>query len=106
MGPPPATSPTPTSHCDKRALSRLAKLIHQNVGPCLEAGRTLRDAEQILDVREEVGVIQKEAVDGTFEHHHLQSVVVLERRDNISDLPNELRTHEVERRVVEYDSTV
>jgi hypothetical protein len=51
-------------------------------------------------------VIQKEAVDGTFEDHHLHSVVVLERRDNLSDLPNEFRTHEVERRVVEYDPTV
>ena len=51
-------------------------------------------------------MIQKEAVDGAFEDHHLHSVVVLERLDNLSDLPNELRTHEVERRVVEYDSKV
>jgi hypothetical protein len=65
----------------------------------------LRDAGQILELREEIGVIQKEAVDCTFEDHHLHSVVVLERRDNLSDLQNELRTHEVERRVVEYDST-
>ena len=60
---------------------------------------------QILEVREEVGVIQKDAVDGTFEHHHLHSVVVLERRDDLSDLANEFRTHEVERRVIEHDST-
>ncbi len=85
---------------------RGARQAHQDVGPCLEAGRTLRDAGQILEVREEVGVIQKEAVDGTFEDHHLHSVVVLERRDDLSDLQNEFRTHEVERRVVEYDSTV
>jgi hypothetical protein len=51
-------------------------------------------------------VIQKEAVDVTFEDHHLQFVVVLERCDDLSDLRNEFRTHEVERRVVEYDSTV
>jgi hypothetical protein len=51
-------------------------------------------------------VIQKEAVDGAFEDHHLHSVVVLKRRDNLSDLQNEFRAHEVERRVVEYDSTV
>jgi hypothetical protein len=51
-------------------------------------------------------VIQKEAVDSTFEDHHLHSVVVLERRDDVSDLRNEFRTHEVERRVVEDDSTV
>jgi hypothetical protein len=66
----------------------------------------LRDADQILDVREKVRVIQKDAVDGTFKDHYLHSVVILERRDNLSDLPNELRTHEVERRVVEYDSKV
>ena len=66
----------------------------------------MRDAGQILELREEVGVIQKEAVNGTLEDHHLHSVVVLERRDDLSDLPNEFRTHEVERRVVEYDSTV
>jgi hypothetical protein len=103
IGLPPATSPTPTSHCDKRAFSRLAKLMsqasasslpfpvarprisaietnggarqaHQDVGPCLEAGRTLRDAGQILELREEVRVIKKDAVDGTFEDHHLHSV--------------------------------
>ena len=51
-------------------------------------------------------MIQKEAVDGTFEDHHLHPVVVLERRDDLSHLRNEFRTHEVERRVVEYDSTV
>jgi hypothetical protein len=51
-------------------------------------------------------VIQKDAVDGTFEHHHLHLVVVLERRDDLSDLQSEFRTHKVERRVVEYDSTV
>jgi hypothetical protein len=66
----------------------------------------LWDAGQIFELREEVGVIQKEAVDGTLEDHHLHSVVVLERRDDLSDLRNEFRTHEVERRVVEYDSTV
>jgi hypothetical protein len=66
----------------------------------------LRDAGQILELREEVGVIQKEAVYGTLEDHHLHPVVVLKRRDNLSDLRNEFRTHEVERRVVEYDSTV
>src|SRR6516162_7851825 len=27
MGPPPATMPTPTSHCDRIAFSRLAKLM-------------------------------------------------------------------------------
>jgi hypothetical protein len=66
----------------------------------------LRDAGQIVEVREEVGVIQNEAVDGTFENHHLRLVVVLELRDDLSDLRNELRAHDVERRVVEYDSTI
>jgi hypothetical protein len=47
---------------------------------------------------EEVGAIQAEAVDGNFEDRHLHSVVVLERRDNLSHLQNEFRTHEVERR--------
>ncbi len=51
-------------------------------------------------------MIQKEAVDGTFEDHHLHSVIVLELRDDLSYLRNEFWTHEVERRVVEYDSTV
>jgi hypothetical protein len=66
----------------------------------------LRDASQILEVREEVGVIQKDVVDGTLEDHHLHSVIVLEGRDDLSDLQNEFRTHKVERRVVEDDSTV
>ncbi len=51
-------------------------------------------------------MIQKEAVDGAFEDHHLHAVVVLELRDDVSDLQNEFRPHEVERRVVEYDATV
>ena len=85
---------------------RGTRQAHQDVRPRLEAGRTLRDAGQILELREEVGVIEKEAVDGTFEDHHLHPVVVLERRHNLSDLPNEFRAHEVERRVVEHDSTV
>ena len=29
IGPPPATRPTPTSHCDRSAFSRLAKLMSQ-----------------------------------------------------------------------------
>src|SRR4051812_17600838 len=132
MGPPPATRPTPTSHCDRSALSRLAKLMSQasasslpfpvarprinaietngarvrrtrTSGHASEAARTLRDAGQILEAREEVGVIQKEAVDGTFEDHHLHSVIVLERRHDLSDLQNKFRAHEVQRRVVEYD---
>src|SRR4029077_18282835 len=85
---------------------RSARQAHQNVRPCLEAGRTLGDARQILELREEVGVIQKEAVDGTLEDQHLHSVVRLERRDDLPDLRNEFRTHEVERRIVEYDTTV
>jgi hypothetical protein len=82
---------------------RGARQAHQDVRPCLQAGRTLRDAGQILELREEVGVIQEEAVDGAFEDHHRHPVVVLERRDDLPDLPNELRAHEVDRRVVEYD---
>jgi hypothetical protein len=66
----------------------------------------LREAGQILEVREEVGVIQEEPVDGAFEDHHLYAVVVLEFRDDVSDLRNELRTQEVERRIVEYDLTM
>jgi hypothetical protein len=85
---------------------RGARQAHEDVGPCLKSGRALRDAGQILEVREEVGVIEKEAVDGTFEDHHLHSLVVLERRDDLSDLHNEFRTHEAQRRVVEDDSTV
>jgi hypothetical protein len=123
MGPPPATRPTPTSNCDKTAFSQLAKLMsqasasslpflvarpritaietngarqaHQDVGPCLEAGWTLRDAGQILDLGEEVGVIQKEAVDGSLEDHHLHSVLVLERRDDLSVPRDEFRTYEI-----------
>ena len=57
-------------------------------------------------LREEVGVIQKEAVDRALEDHHLDPVVGLERGDDLSHLQNEFRTHEVERRVVQDDSTV
>jgi hypothetical protein len=66
----------------------------------------LREAGQILEVREEVRVIQTEAVDGAFEDDHLHSVVVLELRDDLPDLRNEFRTHEVQGRVVDDDSTV
>ena len=51
-------------------------------------------------------MIQKDAVNGTFEDHYFHSVVVLERRDNLSDLQNEFRAHEVEGRVVEYHPKV
>jgi hypothetical protein len=65
---------------------RGARQAHQDVGPCLEAGRTLRDAGEIVEIREKVGVIQKVAVDGTFEDHDLHVVVVLERSHDLSDL--------------------
>jgi hypothetical protein len=94
----------PPDHRDRN--ERGARQAHQDIGPCLEAGRTLRDAGQIVEIREEVGVVQKDAVDGAFEDHHLHAGVVLERRDDLSDLQNEFRTHEVERWVVEEDSTV
>jgi hypothetical protein len=69
------------------------------VGPCGILG-------QIFEIREEVGVIQKEAVDGTFEDHHLHFLVVLQRGNNFPDLRNEFWAHEVERRVVKYDSAM
>ena len=37
---------------------------------------------------------------------HLRNEIELELRDDASDLRNEFRTHEVERRVVEHDSTL
>ncbi|HEX3975551.1 MAG TPA: hypothetical protein VHW96_04765 [Solirubrobacteraceae bacterium] len=83
-----------------------ARETHQDVGPCLEAGRTLRDAGQILEAGQKVGVMQKDALHGTLEDHHLDVVVVLERRDDLSDLQHEFRTHEVQRRVAEHDSTI
>jgi hypothetical protein len=49
---------------------------------------------------------REDAVHGTLEHHHLDLVVVFEGRDNVSDLQHELRTHEIERRVVQYDAPV
>jgi len=75
-------------------------------GPCLEPVRALRDARQNPQKFAEVGVIQKEAVDGAFRRPPPSLALVLELRDDVPDLQNEFRTHEVERWVVEYDSTV
>jgi hypothetical protein len=59
--------------------------------PCLEAGRALRDVGQVLELREEVGVIQEVAFDGAVD---------------LSQLQNELWPHQVEGRIVERDSPV
>src|ERR1700731_4223762 len=100
MGPPPATSPTPTSHCDRSAFSRLAKLMSQasaislpfplagprvkgheadgqggypdhNFWPRLQSRRPLRHAGQILHIGVEITVVQEKSFNGTVEDYDL-----------------------------------
>src|ERR1700736_5085511 len=135
MGPPPATSPTPTSHCDRTAFSRLAELMspasgislpfpvpppplkanrhqgrasqpHQDVRPRLQAGGALRYAGQFLEFCEEIGVIKKEAFDSTLKDDNLNLLVGFELRHDFLELQNKFRTHEVEWRVVKCDSAI
>src|SRR5438876_3475035 len=135
MGPPPATRPTPTSHCDRTARSRLAKLMsharaislpfpvarppdrgdrhegrssqaHEDVRPRFETGRPLRQVGQILELGEEVGVIQKIAFDSTFKDHDLHILVSFELRHDLLELHDELRPHQIQWRVVEYDAAI
>src|SRR6202020_2735270 len=94
IGPPPATRPTPTSHCDRTAFSRLAKHItqakaislplpvarpriaaldtHENVGPCFQAGRALRNTGQIFERCRKIAVVQEESFDSAIENHDLE----------------------------------
>src|SRR5260221_14331365 len=80
MGPPPATKPTPTSHCDRHVFSRLAKLMSlacrappdqsdrhdgharyadEYVRPRLQSCRPLKHAGQILHIGVEITVVQE-----------------------------------------------
>ena len=95
MGPPPATMPTPTSHCEMMVFLRLAKLMsqasvislplpvarprirameatgagqpHEKVRPRRQTRRTRWQRGQVLDFRSEIGVIQEVAVHRTVE---------------------------------------
>src|ERR1700723_3723675 len=99
MGPPPATRLTPTSHCDRTAFSRLAKLMsqaraislpfpvarprikaivatgarqaHEDVRPRLQPRGPLGYARQILELGQEIAVVQEESFDRALEDHDL-----------------------------------
>jgi len=79
---------------------------HQDVRPRLETGRPLRQAGQILELGEEVGVIQKVAFDSTFKDHDLHMLVSFELRHDLLELHDELRPHQIQWWVVEYDAAI
>src|ERR1700681_843447 len=107
IGPPPATIPTPTSHCEMMAFSQLAKLMSQASASSLplpvarprmrameangarvrrtrksgqrgQACGTGRHCGEVLDPRHEIGVIQEVVVDGAVEDHDPDMLVGIE----------------------------
>ena len=109
MGPPPATNPTPTSHCDRTAFSRLAKLMsqasaislpfpvarprimamlettgcagqaHQDVRPRLQSPLGLAADRSDPPALRENRVIEKETFNGAVKDHNLELFVRFER---------------------------
>jgi hypothetical protein len=63
-------------------------------------------ADRVFELREEVIVRNEEALDGTIEYDNIDPIVGLERRDDLIQLWDALRTKDVERRVVEGDAPV
>ena len=134
MGPPPATRPTPTSHCERIAFSRLAKLMSQarasslpfpvarprimaivakgerqayeNIRPRFESGGPLRYTGQILEFGEEIAVVEEESFDGAVEYHDLDLLVGLEGRHDLAKLEDEFRAHQIQGRIVERDPPI
>src|SRR3954464_7719277 len=121
IGPPPAITRPPTSHCESTAFSRLTNVMshasaislplpvarpridastrpaqceaNEDVRPRLEAGRALRDALQVLEVGVEVAMIQEEAIDGALEDHDLHLLIGFDRRHDGPELTDKLRAH-------------
>ena len=120
MGPPPATIPTPTSHCEMTAFSRLAKLMsqasvislplpvarprmrameatgdasqpHEKVRPRWQASGTGRQRGQVFELGQEIGVIQKVVVDRAVEDHDLNMLIGLESVDDFLELLDHFR---------------
>src|SRR5580700_9688576 len=122
MGPPPATIPTPTSHCERMAFSRLAKLMSQAsvislplpvARPrmrAMEATGTrvsrARKSGQVGKPGQEIGVIQEVVVDRAVEDHDPDLLVGLEGADQCLELPDHFRAHHVDRRVVDRDTPI
>ena len=135
MGPPPATRPTPTSHCERIAFSRLAKLMSQARASSLpfpvarprimaivakgarvrrtrisghefESGGPLRYSGQILEFGEEIAVVEEESFDGAVEYHDLDLLVGLEGRHDLAKLENEFRAHQIQGRIVQRDPPI
>ena len=135
MGPPPATIPTPTSHCEMMAFSRLAKLMSQAsvislplpvARPRMRAmdatGKRVRRARksgqggkpvgpgrhgsQVLELGREIGVIQEVIVDRAVEDYDPDLLVGLESADYFLELPDHFWAHHVDRRIVDRDAPI
>src|SRR5271155_654135 len=78
----------------------------QDVRPRLEACGTLGYAGEVLDFCEEIGMIEKETVHGAFKNDDPDFLVVFNVGHDFLELQNKIRTHEVERRVVEDHSPI
>src|ERR1700678_1908967 len=127
IGPPPGTTPAPTSHCERTALSRLANRMSLASAsslptpvalPRIEAmettgarlrrasmsgsawrpGPSRRDACGILKRREKIVVREKEAIDSTIEHNDLHMLIRLDRGDDFVELRDLLWPEDVQRR--------
>src|SRR5207253_9846619 len=96
-------SPGPGS---RRSIRRALESDAPGCPATLETGRPLRQVGQMLEFGEKVGVIQKVVFDSTFEDHDLHMLVNFELRHDLLELHDELRPHQIQWRVVEYDAAI
>src|SRR5208282_5579413 len=124
MGPPPATMPTPTSHCEMTVFSRLAKLMSQAsvislplpvARPRMRAidatGKRVRrtrksgqggkpvvpsGSEVIFNLGREIRVIQEVVFNRAVEDHDPDLLVGLKSDDDFLELLDHFWTHDVD----------
>src|SRR3979411_2878565 len=134
VGPPPGTIPTPTSHCEMMAFSRLAKLMSQAsvISLPLPVARPRMRAMEATGKRvrrtrksgqggkpvgpggsavrsssgQEIGGIQEVVVDRAVEAHDPDILVGLQSVDDFLKLPDHFRSHNVDRWVVDCDTPI
>ena len=74
---------------------------HEEVRPRLQAGWALRDAGQVFDLGREIGVIQEVVLDCAVEDYDSDLLVGLQSLHDFLELLDHLRSHHVERRVID-----
>ena len=79
---------------------------HKDIRPGFQPGRPLRKAGQVLEPRVEIAVVQEKSVDGAVKDNDPHLLVRLEPCQDLPELHYKLRTHEVQRWVVECDPAI